>query len=240
MQALIQRAAAGDAGALYEANLGLIRRIVDGYGSLCAMDGAIDADDLLQVSYFAVIRAAQTYNPEAGGSWAHWLVYFLRREINNALGRRNGRFLRPDHGSVSLDEPLDSEDDGSATRLDELADDTLPDHAEELLAGEIVRGVRAAIERLPSEQQRAAVAAVDLEGMTLAEAGRRMEITPGTVQGNLRRAYRNLRRDTELIRLKDAYCIAPPSYWQYRGVSSFLSSWTSATENAALWCASES
>lgn len=238
MQELIRRTALGDKkalGLLYEVNAGLIHRIAVGYSAMCEQDIAVTVDDLEQIAFFAVAEAAISYDPTAGKSWAGWLVYFLRIQMNKALGRRNGRFLRPDSGAVSLDEPIDSEDDGSATRLDELADDTLPDIDEALLSDEIVRGVRAAIQRLPDDRQRAAVVAVDLDGLTLAAAADRMNSTPWTVRGDRARAFKSLRRDPELIALRQAYGIEPPSYWQYKGVHGFYTDWTSATEGAALY-----
>lgn len=224
-------------GLLYEANAGLIHKIAAGYSAMCEQDIAVTVEDLEQAAFFAVAEAAISYDPEAGKSWAGWLIYFLRRQMNQALGRRNGRFLRPDRGAVSLDEPIDAEDDGSATRLDELADNTLPDSDEALLSDEIVRGVRAAIQRLPDEMQRAAVVAVDLDGLTLAAAADRMNSTPGVVRGDRARAFKNLRRDPELIALREAHVIEPPSYWQYKGVQRFLSDRTSATEGAAMYAA---
>ena len=236
MRELIKRAADGDrdaAGALYEANRGLIYKIANGYGSMCETDIAVSLDDLAQVGYFAIMEAARTWK-ESEGSWSGWLVLHLRTEFNKALGRRNGRFLRPERGAASLDAPLSDEDVDGDSMLDQLADETLPESGEALIKAEIVRGVRAAVQRIPNDRQRYVIAETELKGRPYRELSEELGISIETVRGDHNRAFKALRRDRELIALKKAHCIDPMTYYRYKGARSFQIDWTSTTEGAVL------
>ena len=236
MQELIARVASGDtlaAGDLYELNQGLIRMVINQYSAMCETDVAVGVDDLEQVGYFAVIGAARTWQANKG-SWSGWLVMYLRKECNEALGRRNGRFLRPERGALSLDMPISEDGVEGATMLDLTADDTLPPDDELLLEDEVVRGVRAAIGRLPEERQRRLMVECELHGKPYADAAEGLGITLGVAYGDRRRAFKALRRDKDILALKDAYAIQMPGYSLYKGVRGFQTDWTSTTEGAAL------
>lgn len=237
MQQLIERAAACDRAALaelWQESRGLIRRIANGYKTICQYDAAIDTEDLEQVGYFALLNACRTYSPENGGSWGNWLVYYLRREMNTALGRRDGRYTRPDHNAASLDTPAFPDDPDSMTVGECIPDETLPESGEELIADEIVLCVRAAVQRLPDERQRYVITETALHGKTYREVGEKLGISVETVRKAINRGERALKEDPQLSALRSAHCIAPLSYWQHKGVSKFHADWTSTTEEIVL------
>lgn len=241
MQELISRTAQGDRkalGKLYEANMGLIRKVAAGYAAMCERDIAVAVDDLEQVAFFAVAEAAVSYDPAAGKSWAGWLVYFLRRQMNQALGRRNGRFLRPDRDAVSLDAPLLEDDADGGSMLDLMADDALQASDEAAIEAEIVQGVRAAVQRIQDSRQRYVIAEIELKGRSSREVAEELGVTIAVVNGDRGRAFKVLRRDRELIELRKAHCIDPMAYFRYKSVHGFEIDWTSVTEGAALWGAS--
>lgn len=232
MQELIRRAAAGEAaaaGALYEANRGLILKIARGYAALCRADIAAGLDDLMQAGYFAVLKAAQSWREEAGG-WPGWLALHLRSEFNRALGRRNSRFLRPEHGAASLDAPLSEEESDGGSLLDQTADETLPESAGALIGEEIVRGVRAAVGRLENARQRYVIAESELKGRPYGALAQELGLSVETLRGDRARAFRALRRDRGLIALRQAHCIGPMTGCRYQGARSFR---TSVAEGAA-------
>ena len=236
MQDLIRRTASGEAaaaGVLYEANRGLIQKIAYGYREMCETDIAVSVDDLAQAGYFAIIEAARTWEEEEG-SWSGWLVFHLRSEFNKALGRRNGRFLRPDRGAASLDAPLSDEEADGDSMLDLMADDTLPESDEAVIEAEIVRGVRAAVNRIQNDRQRYVIIETELKGRPCREVAEELGVTIDTARGDCNRAFKALRRDRELIALKEAHCIDPLAYYRYKSAHSFQIDWTSTTEGAAL------
>ncbi len=237
MNELIRRTASGEAaaaGALYEANRGLIQKIAYGYREMCETDIAVTVDDLAQAGYFAVTEAARTWK-EAEGSWSGWLVLHLRSEFNRALGRRNGRFLRPERGAASLDAPLSDEEADGDSMLDLMADDALPDSDESIIEEEIVRGVRAAVARIQNDRQRYIITETELKGRPYRDLAEELGISIETVRGDHNRAFKALRRDWELIALKNAHCIDPMAYYRYKSARSFQVDWTSTAEGAALW-----
>ncbi len=237
MKELISRAAEGDRaalGELYEANRGLIRLIARKYRAACERDRAVDEEDLMQVGFFALASAAQTFDPEAGG-WGHWAGYYLHKEMNEALGLRNGRILRPDMGALSLDEPVSAEEADGATRIDLLADESLPESDEALLADEITQEVRAAIGRIPNERQQRVIAGCELDGLTYGDLAEEFGISIETVRCDRRKAFKVLQRDEDLIRLKRAWALGwEPTYYSYKGAGSFRADWTSAVEAAVM------
>lgn len=58
---------------LYMQNIGLIEVIARKYQAYA------EHDDLMQESYFAVIRAAALWEPDRGASFAHYLTYWLKQ-----------------------------------------------------------------------------------------------------------------------------------------------------------------
>lgn len=238
MQELIKQAAAGSMealGALYEANRGLVCKIALRYSGICRRDRATDIDDLMQVGFFAVMDAVKTYNPE-NGAWSGWLVFYLRRAMCNELGIKNGGALRPDCGAVSLDAPLSAEDSESSSRLDLLADPSLPDSDEELMRQEVAHGVRAAIGRIGSDRQRRALIGCELEQRSYSDVAADLGITASVCRGDWARGIKALRQDRELLCLAQAWELDQGTrFYAYKGAQGFRSDWTSTVEAAVLW-----
>ena len=148
--ALAALAATGNSyalGQLWELNRGLLRSMfwkwypahktqADAHG--------LTADDFEQEGFFAVQRAAQTYDP-AQGAFTTWLTAAMQRQIQRTLTNGHARTVTGEDGKqhttsadplnhcTSLDVPLDDEDGGSAT-LGDLQED--PTAAAELDAVE--------------------------------------------------------------------------------------------------------
>lgn len=119
--------------------------------------------------------------------------------------------------------------------LDLMADDTLPDSDEAIIEEEIVRGVRAAVQRIQNGRQRHVITETELKGRPYRELAEELGISIETVRGDHNRAFKALRRDRELIALKKAHCIDPMAYYRYKSAHRFRIDWTSTTEGAALW-----
>ena len=181
-------------------------------------------DDLIQVGHIGVWDAASTYDPDGGKSWAAWAAWHIQREIRALLGidRR-----RADMGATSLDAPLtDAEGD---TLGDLIADDSLPEADDALLREEVREEVRAAVARLPTDQQ-TAVRARGLEGASYAAIAAANECTEQEAQNAYKRGLRALRHDAALRQMDDE-----TRFYAHKGVRAFNADWTSTTEEAALW-----
>lgn len=74
--------------------------------------GGVDFWDLVNSGYFAVLKAAETFNPESG-AFSTWLVYHLRNAFAEAMGGRSKRQrYDPINTAFSLDSPLKDDEDG--------------------------------------------------------------------------------------------------------------------------------
>jgi len=82
--------------------------------------GRVELEDLIQSGYLAMVAAVNTYQP-GSGTFANWLMYYLRTEFAKAAGYRTDRKRNdPLQHSVSLDAPLGGEDESRL--MDMLAD----------------------------------------------------------------------------------------------------------------------
>lgn len=81
---------------LYEQNKGFIYSIVRKFGYItyvsdsCHYTGITEIEDLMNESYFGLVKAVEGYNPAAGASFlsyaAHWIKQSIRRYIENSGG----------------------------------------------------------------------------------------------------------------------------------------------------------
>jgi len=216
-----------------EQNKGLVVSMARRYARACALDRAVSKEDLIQSGYLALMRAAQTYDPAAGKTWAAWATWHIRKEFHAALGLREGHFHRAHTGAVPLDQAVLSDDDGETTLLDTLADETNPAADEALLREELRREVRQAVERLKKEDQRQAVRLCRLEGRSYREAGADMGIPAQRALKLCQLGEIHLAQDWRLRRLADLD--EHTRFYAHKGVAAFNRDWTSVTEGAALW-----
>ena len=187
-----------------EENRGLLVMMARRYERVCALDRAVSMDDLMQAGALGLMRAAQTFDPDAGKGWPGWACWHIQMEFNSVLGLRNGRFTRPHTGAAALDRPIARGESEGATEGDLLADESLPGVDEALMRQELAQGVRAAVGRLKSDGQRRVVQLCKLDGWSYQEAARRMGVSVGQAYQLFFRAANNLARDPRLIRLAEA------------------------------------
>lgn len=219
--------------ALYAQNRGLLVAMARRYGRLCALDRAVSEEDLTQAGFIALVRAAQSYDPAGGKTWASWAVWHIRRAYEGALGLRNGRFIRAHTGAEALDAPLPGEDGEGATLGELLADESLPEADAALLLDELRQTVREAVDRLADDGQRQAIRLCALEGRSAREAAADMGVSVRRARQLCQRAGTNLARDWRLRRLADLD--ARTRFHAHKGVAAFNRDWTSVTEGAALF-----
>lgn len=187
----------------------------------------LDPEDLLQAAFLGIIRAKKHYKPDKG-KFSTYSVFFIRHEIRDLIGIRDGKDLPPE--VISLDEPIDPE--GDITRLEMISDDTIPDPDEKLIAEDRKRAVHDAVDRLEADQ-REVVTIHYFKGKTAPEAAVEMHISPLRVRLLLDKAKIRLRRDYILRKLCDMNMHRP--CMRSVGVTRFNSTFTSAVEEAVLW-----
>ena len=120
--------------------------------------GGVELDDLEQSAFIGLLKAVQTWKPESG-AFSTWYTIQLKAVFVEAYGMRTKR-TREDplyKYHLSLDMPLDENEDGNFTIAD-----VLPDEAAEAAFGDIERmdfqqAVQAALAQLTDAQRDAII-----------------------------------------------------------------------------------
>lgn len=215
---------------LLETNSGLLAWAAGRYIGACQRDPAVDYDDLVQAGFLGLVRASETYSEGLGGSWGQWATWYITKEIEKTLGRRDGRWVKAHTGAISLDTPICEDTD--ETWLDALEDDSPPVDTNVIMQDD-GRVVREAVADLKNDQQRETVQRWQLDGETQAQVAQALGVSPARVHEIWRKARKTLERDKRLRALVDLEDRTP--YYMRVGVDTFKSTRTSATEYAAMW-----
>ena len=116
----------------------------------------IDLDDLEQVGFLALTKAAETWNPDSG-AFSTWLTFQLKNSFSAAYFMRTEKDRRdPLNDAVSLDMPPAGADE------DVMLRDVIPDEAAELAFEDVehkdlCNAVQNAVLRLPEDQKAAII-----------------------------------------------------------------------------------
>lgn len=203
---------------------GLVWYWVNHYAPVCEDRGDIDRDDLYQAGCLGLLEAVQTFD-STKGSWSTWASFYIRRGIREALGR--GKRLP----TVPLDSPA-YRDDSDVTLGEILPDETIIPDDDRQLTREIVETVRAAVDALP-EDAAAVIRAVELRGLSRAEAARRMDAPESTIRRLHGQGLRALRRNRHIRALGDLD--QETRFHAHKGVAAFHSSGSSVVEDLVEW-----
>jgi RNA polymerase sigma-70 factor (ECF subfamily) len=168
-ETLARRIQAGDKGALEL----LVRRYVRPVQAVVAsfLPEPAQVEDAAQETFLRALRAIDTYDP--GRPFAPWLYQIARNVARNQIHAEAVRRTEP----LALHEP----------RTGGPSPEEAAEHAE------VRDRVGREVALLP-EQRRTAFRLVEVEGMTAAETGRLMGISPGTVRSHVHHARKHLRR----------------------------------------------
>ena len=109
------------------------------------------------------MRAADTFDPSAGKTWAAWAIWCISNELRATLKATKRRSC-----CDSLDVP--AFEDGEESRLDLVADESASDISTVIETDELLQAVHAAIERLTDPDVRKAVILRGLHKKPYAEA----------------------------------------------------------------------
>lgn len=193
------------------------------YSRAAQIRNDIDIEDLHQAAFLGILKAKKAYKDDKGG-FVTLAGYYARNEIRDLLGIRNGKFPPI---MESLDEPLNDETED--TRLDLIADETIPEADAALLDAERRQTVRDAVSRL-KEDQRAAISCRYFQGMTYEQTAEAANIPRQRLNSVIQRAQSNLRRDWELRSL----VARSTQYMRHVGIARFNTTMTSAVEELVI------
>lgn len=158
LAALVQ---AGDRGRLAEL-WDQVRRLVWQQARRWAAgsQNGVEAEDLQQTGFIAVLRAADNFNGGTGAKFTTVLDYYLKQEFTVAVGRRTKRDRAdPLRSAVSLDMPMGDDETNTYTLADVLPDPAAEAAFEEVAerdqAQRLHDALEAAIATLEPDQQAA-------------------------------------------------------------------------------------
>lgn len=186
----------------------------------------IDLNDLHQAAFLGIMQARKTFDQEKA-SFVTYASFYARNEIRALLGIRSGK-MPP--SLLSLDAPLS--EDTEDTLLDVVADESIPDPDDALIADDFRQTVRAAVNRL-AEDQKAVVSFRFYDGLTYNQTAAEMHLMPVKVVQIYHNAERNLRRDRYLRALADVD--RQTRFMHHVGVTQFNTTMTSAVEQIVIW-----
>lgn len=202
-------------------------RLTGGYGG-------VDADDLTQSGYEALLSAITSFDPDKGMSFIGWLELHLRTAFAEVGGYR-AKHRDPLNDCASLDAPLPGGDDeADTTFLDTIADesDAYAEVEERLYNDELHEVLDKAIGCLPPHRAEIMRAAY-WDGKTQAAIARERGISDQLVSAHIRRGLGELSRGRPARGLR-AFLENETDYYAHVGKRAFGTTHTSAVEKMVL------
>lgn len=200
---------------LIEANQGIINYAARYYAAAVRNNNAVDMDDLKQSAIVGILEAVPAWD-ETKGAFITVAMLYIKHSIRAAIGINTTKQRIENMPHASLNTPIDTEQE--TPLMDIIADNTAVNPEEAAIQADTRRIVRAAVSVLP-ERQYNAIKHILCGGPSVKDAKGRAD------------AFTSLRRNINIIRLRDEYINAP---YRHRGVSAWRYTHTSATEAAVL------
>jgi len=157
------------------------------------LDDRALAEDVTQEALVSAYRAFPRFR---GDNLRAWLLRIAANAARDILR------IRKAHPSISIDQPIDDEDEESPGFDIPSRDESPEEHA---LRSELRRAIEDCLSKLP-EGQKLAVTLVDVQGASYEEAAQTMDTSLGTVKSRLSRARSALR---DCLRVKGELLPSP-------------------------------
>jgi RNA polymerase sigma-70 factor (ECF subfamily) len=132
----------------------------------------VSESDVMQAAYIAVHQRLADFEARGEGAFRNWLHQIVDFKVQEVLRRYLGTAKRAVNREISSPQPSRS------PGLPDLASASPSQHA---IAGELQSTVREAMKTLPDDY-RTILRLVQDEGLTLEEAGRRLDRSPGAAE----------------------------------------------------------
>lgn len=212
---------------LLKDNQGLIYHHARRYQGICEATRSGSLEDLLQCGALGVLKAAKTYDENAGMSWATWASFAITAEMRHLLGLVSGRELPL---VLSLGVPVNADDPESERLQDCVPDDSIEPFDKEPYREWLHDRVAAALADMPEDCAQA-VRLTSLEGLTRREAAARLGVDGKELARLLDKGRRRLYNCPDL---RAAALDEMTPYYKKKGVAAVLSSGTSVVEDIVM------
>lgn len=155
----------------------------------------VEVDDLIQESYFAMLKAIDSYRPEKGYQFLTYMTAHLKNACNGLIGARGKR--QPLNRAKSLDAPISHEEE--TPLLDTIPDASMHwEDVEERLFQEQLKADMAVILGDLEPEHRDILQKLYYGRMTVPEAASSCGMMESHVVSVKEKALRQLRRDRRL------------------------------------------
>lgn len=164
-------------------------------------DGArgVTVDDLINSGYIALTEAVETFRPE--GAFTTWFTLYLKNAFLEAYGLRSHK-NDPLHGAVSLDAPLQIDED--LTLGDSVADPygeaALLAQEDKLFQVQLHEALEETLSTLPEDQSEV-LRLHYYDSLSFAEIAQCVGVYPQTVKQRESKALRTIRRSPKAQQL---------------------------------------
>lgn len=205
------------------------------FASKCSCCG-VDADDLIQEGYLAMLDAIKGYKLDSGFKFLSFINYPIMNRYNVLTGNRNHKAKNnPLNNAKSLDEPLGTEDE-TLSLSDTIKDDNAEDLFEEMIHKDYLHELHNILEKGMEQmtpEQRTVIQCRYYDKQTLNDTGNITGHTRDHVRQCEAKALRVFRKP------KIARTLIPFLYYEAEsyslrgtGLQSFRNSGMSSTERA--------
>ena len=168
-------------------------------------DRAVDVDDLIQEAYFAMIRAAETYNPVKESSFLGWWNFYMKTAFNFTLNIRTTKEKKSIcHRCKSLDTPLAESDGDTLGSMIQSDAGELDDADRRIWQDELRRTLTPMLQQLPS-QWREILHKRYFEGKTLREIAVETGASHQCIHQKIREAQKRLVKQDRRGLLREFY-----------------------------------
>ena len=154
---------------------------------------SINLDDLLQLSFLAMLEAVKVYDG-ARGDFKNIFIYYVKRSCGRALSLHR----RTIDVVCSLDQPIG--EDGEYTIRDMVEDESLVSAQDQIELEELSDALRAALEALPKRWRKVLIERY-MHGVTLKAAGERLGCSYQNAARLEAQALKQLREDKTLAQM---------------------------------------
>lgn len=200
-------------------------RSLDGYGG-------VEASDLYQAGYLAMLEAVESYQAEAGMSFIGWLAYHLRTAFASAAGYRTTR-RDPLNAALDLDTPLPGTNDlriiDTLTGEDEGAAQDFEDVERGIWVEQLHDTLEAAMSAELTPEQKELLEDRYFRETPLREIAENAGCSIEMIRQREQKALRRMRHPRARRRLEQ-FVEAGTPYYLHVGVASFNSTGVSSVE----------
>lgn len=188
----------------------------------------VEADDLYQCGYEAMLAAVETFQEARGASFTSWLTYYLLTAFSVESGVRTSK-RDALANAASLNTPLgDDEDGGELLDLQPDPTDNYEDVERKIYLEQLHKVLTEELDRLPKRQKNA-ICLRYLDGLTLMEAAEKENISFKNVQANTVAGFRRLRESRSRSRL-EPLLYTERNLYRHTGLQSWKNSGMSVEE----------